>query len=195
MPLPKDKNHIDDEELNNVLQTARKANDEMLGRFGHRATSFNTESDEIIACKTSQLRLAIRSFAECSRVMNTAQGYIERINEIELNSIKVQATLEATYNAIKNSILAVLGSAGSADSRIARAEGAMMNIVFLLDLEKGLQRICKSARETIDDAASNASRAQTGLEYELKYLDPRIVSQETLDAIKAVENEQKPQWK
>ena len=110
--------------------------------------------------------------------MALATNYLTRVATVETDSLKIENNLTANQDALNNAILKALGGSGSAESRKARAASAMPSLLLLIAIEEGCQSVCKSVRDQLSNVWNTASRTQTTIEIELKYLVPKQLNEE-----------------
>lgn len=184
MPITQDKNHIDQEELSQALMAAANRDREIAQTYGYRVKEIDTLEDEIIEkyANSSGLKLNSNpSLLDCIAAQTAGQAILNRVTEIELQSVRIATKLKAQREPIATAILNALGSSGSAESRRAKASGATEAANLLISLEEGLLVICETARKNIRSAIETASRAQTAIQHEVQYLDGAGVAKELID--------------
>lgn len=182
MPLKKDET-VNADELSSVLLHAAQRNAALGEKWGFRVEVIDALENELISsANDSKLKLSSNpSLLECITIQNHGQSSLNRLTEIELESMRIETVLSASQTALMNSILSVLGSNGSAESRKAKAYSAMETINLLLSLEQGLLRITDVVRKNLQSAIGTASRAQTALQHEIQYLGGADIAKELMD--------------
>jgi hypothetical protein len=181
MPLDKDKNHVDMDMLEAAMMTARVKEKEIIEKYGYRIKEVDEQEDEIIENYANNPAMNLSkepSLLECCVIQSTGQSYLNRITAIELSAMRVEAKLSAMQDALMNALRAAMGSAGSADSRAAKAAGCMESINLLLARERSLMRICENVRKNISGNISVASRVEKAIEIEVTHLDGQMVAKE-----------------
>lgn len=173
MAIKRDESQINYEALEAALMTAASKDREMAQKYGYRVKEVDELEDKIISsfANTPEIRLGTNpSLLECINVQAFGQNLLNQLTEIELACIRISVKLSANREAIASNILNALGSAGSAESRRAKASSATEVLNLLLTIEEGLLRICDVARKNLQSAIGAASRAQTALQTEIQYL-------------------------
>jgi len=183
---------IDDDILSAALHSARIKDKEMTVSFGHRVEEVDKLEDEIIKNYTNNHNIKLSStpsLVECQMVMNSGQAMLNRITEIETQSIRIKTKITAIREAMLNGVLVALGSNGSAESRKAKAASVVESMNLLIALEEGLSVICDTVRRNVKNAIECASRCQSAITDEVKYLGGAEVAQLAIaDTRKAIQN-------
>lgn len=173
MALGKQQQEIDGDALSTALEDARIKDKEVINSFGHRVDEIDKLEDEIIQNYTNNHNIRLSStpsLVECQMVMNAGQAMLNRITEIETQSIRIKTKITAIREAMLNKVLVALGSSGSAESRKAKAASVVESMNLFVALEDGLSVICDTVRRNIKNAIECASRCQSAITDEVKYL-------------------------
>jgi hypothetical protein len=184
MPLPKDKENINLEQLDQALMSAAVIDKEIANTCSFRIKEIDVLEDEIIAtANSSNLKLSMNpSLLDCIQVQTAGQGILNRVTEVELQSIRIVTKIKAKREVVTNNVLNALGSSGSAESRRAKASSAVEVMNLLATLEEGLLLICETIRKNVKSSIDVASRAQTAIQHEVQYLDGSEIAQELINA-------------
>lgn len=187
MALPKPP--VDDDALSKAFQLARVKDNEQMATYGYRIAEIDTLEDEIIDNYANNPSLKLSqtpSLTECQLVYNAGQKILNRITEIEAKSLKIKTKIAALRGIMLDNIIVALGTSGSADTRKANASKAVEQMNYLVALEEGLSTICDTVRKNIIRATDGASRNQSAISDEIKYLGGAEVAKAMIEETREV---------